>query len=508
MILKHLYPASACCLIILSSFVFQPCFAQQQPNEKRAAVKLPASTENILPKDTAAGKQFAAWLDALNSGRREALQQFIATNFEPPPNVTLPVERITNRHFGTYKITGGFVARKVANSSPEKITVFLEAKRTGFWMTISMAVTATAPNKILGMGFRNTEAPPELLPKEKLSENKIKNNLHNLITKLIESNQFSGVILVAKNGKPIYQRAVGEANRAWSIRNRIDTKFNVASIGKMFTAVAVAQLVEQGKLSYDDPLSKVLPDYPNKEMAQKITVHHLLTHTSGLKEGIPLDNSFRRGFRTVKDYLPAAAIDTLRFEPGTKLEYGSYGYLLLGAIVERVSGEDYYSYVREHIFKPAGMINTDNYELDAEPPNLATGYMDAAGNTRRSNVFLLPVKGLPFGLGYSTAEDLVKFNLALLNHKLLNSKSLETVWSAGKIDYNEPDNKYGYGFIVKRYNGTRIIGHGGGGFGITNKFDMYPELGYTVVILNNIDSDPNAVAFKLREWLTQGLASR
>lgn len=499
---KNLF-RNAFCVIILSSFTLQPCFMQQAA--KRDQVKPAAAAENSLPQDTPAGRQFAVWLGALNSGRRETLQQFIAANFEPPPNAALPVERIASRHFEIYKKTGGFIVRKVTadSSAPEKISVVLEAKRTGFFMTIGMATQKTPPGKILGMGFRSSEAPPELLPKARLTEKQLRRNIDNLISELIGANQFSGVILVARNGKTVYQRASGTANQTWNIQNRIDTKFNLASIGKMFTAVAVAQLAEQGKLSFDDPLDKWLPDYPNKEISGKVTVHHLLTHTSGLKEANVADNSFRRGFRQVKDYLPTAPGDTLKFEPGTKLDYNSYNYLLLGAIVEKVSGEDYYSYVREHIYKPSGMTNTDCYELDTEPANLATGYMDAPNNTRRSNAFMLPVKGLPFGLGYSTAEDLVKFNTALLNQKLLSQKSLETVWT-GRMNYTEPDSQYGYGFIVKRYNGTRITGHGGGWFGITNKFDMYPELGYTVVILNNIDSEPNAVAFKLREWLTQG----
>jgi CubicO group peptidase (beta-lactamase class C family) len=490
------------CITMLSLSILQPCFAQ--PEAKRAEVKTAASTENILPKDTPAGKRFAAWLDAFNSGRRETLEQFIRENFEPPPNAVLPVERITNRQFELYQNTGGLIARKVLDSSaPDKISVAVETKQTGFYLTVGMATQKTPPERILGMGFRGLEAPPELLPKEKLSEKQIRRNVDRLITKLIEEDKFSGVILIAKNGKPVYQRASGLANRTWNIQNRLDTKFNVASIGKMFTAVAVAQLAEQGKLSFDDSLGKWLPDYPNREIAGKVTVHHLLTHTSGLKEANDSNNSFRRGFRAVKDYLPTAAGDTLKFEPGTKLDYNSYNYLLLGAIVEKASGEDYYTYVREHIYKPAGMTNTDCFELDTEPANLATGYMDAPNKTRRSNAFMLPVKGLPFGMGYSTAEDLVKFNLALLDGKLLNQKSLEIVWS-GKTVYNEPDSQYGYGFIVKRYNGTRIVGHGGGWFGITDKFDMYPDLGYTVVILNNIDSDPNSIAYKLREWLTQG----
>lgn len=491
-----------CRITIISLCVFHTCFAQ---NAQTKPTEVKTQTENALPRNIPAGRRFAGWLDALNSGRREVLEKFVAANFEPPPNAALPVERITNRHFEIYQNTGGFIVRKVTTdaAAPDKISVILEAKRTGFFMTVGMATQKDAPEKILGMGFRGSEALAELLPKEKLTEKQIKRNVDDLITKLIEADKFSGVILIAKDGKTIFERASGSANKAWSIQNQTDTKFNVASIGKMFTAVAVAQLAEQGKLAFEDTLEKWLPDYPNKEIAAKVTVHHLLTHTSGLKEANTPDNSFRRGFRTIKDYLPTTPGDTLKFEPGTKLEYSNYGYLLLGAIIEKASGEDYSAYIRRHICQPAGMMNTDNYELDTEPANLATGYMDEPNKTRRSNAFMLPVKGLPSGLGYSTAGDLVKFHSALMGGKLLNKKSLENVWT-GRMNYNEPDSQYGYGFIVKRYNGTRIIGHGGGWVGITNKFDMYPDLGYTVVILNNIDSDPNSIAFKLREWLTQG----
>jgi CubicO group peptidase (beta-lactamase class C family) len=479
--------------------------AQAQPSSPPPE-QAGAPTAVTLP-DTPAGKQFAAWLAALNTGKRETLRQFIGEHFAPPPNGTLPADGIADRHFGIYNGTRGLDLRKIANSSPERITAVVQARRMGNWMTVGMTVNAQPPQNILGMGFRNTAAPVDLLPRNKPTEKEIRDKVDDLLTKLVESDAFSGVVLVAMDGRPIYQRACGLASRAWNAPNRIDTKFNIASIGKMFTAVAVAQLVEQGKLSYDDTLGKILPDHSNKDVGQKVTVRHLLTHTSGLTEARTStqgDKSFRKTFRTIKEHLPSSPNDTLKFEPGTKFEYSNYGYLVLGAIIEKVSGQDYYNYIREHIYMPAGMTNSDCYELDTDPPNLATGYMDAPGRTRRSNIFMLPVKGLSHGLGcYSTAEDLVKFATALRNHTLLNAKSTDLVWT-GKVDYTEPGSQYGYGFIVKPYNGTRVIGRGGGWFGITNKFDMYPDLGYTVVILTNIDSDPNAIAFRLREWLTQG----
>ena len=494
----------AVALLVCCLSVFPPCTPRAAAAQESAATT-DARGVVALP-DTPAGKRCAAWLAALNSGSRETLRRFLAESLAAPPDATPPVDAITARQFGLYANARGFDLGKVVASSPEKITVALRAERTGYWVLAGLGVTAEPPHRILGFGFRNTEAPADLLARTRLNESQIRERADVLIDRLVAADQFSGVILVARDGKPIYERAAGLASRAWNVPNRADTKFNIASIGKMFTAVAVAQLVERGKLSYGDTLEKVLPDYANREIAAKVTVRHLLAHTSGLTEARSAsagDNSFRRGFRTIKEYLSGTANDTLKFEPGAKLEYSSYGYLVLGAVIERVSGQDYYEYIREHIYRPAGMRNSDCFELDTDPPNLATGYMDAAGGTRRSNTFRLPVKGLPYGLGYSTAGDLVRFATALHDRRLLRADSLEAVWT-GVMDYTEADSKYGYGFIVKRYNGVRIVGHGGGWVGITNKFDTYPDLGYTVVILTNIDSDPNAVAFKLREWLTQG----
>lgn len=471
-----------------------------------------APLSSVTMPDTPAGKRMAEWLAAGNSLDREAVRQFTSSSQAPPPGGgPVPaehVERVTNRQFGMFKDAGGFeLGKVVASPSPERITVALRAKRTGYWKLAGLNVTSESPHSLLGFGVLGTEAPADLLPKRRLSKQEVRARIDALVDRLVAADAFSGVILVAKDGKPIYERAAGLASRAWNVPNRADTRFNIASIGKMFTAVAVAQLVERGKLSYDDTLEKALPDYPNREIARKLTVRHLLTHTSGLTEQRGAgsgDNAFRKGFRTIKQYLGDAADDTLAFEPGSKLAYSSYGYLVLGAVIENASGQDYYDYVREHVYKPAGMNDSDCYDLDSDPPNLATGYMDSpGGRPRRSNAFRLPVKGLPYGLGYATAGDLVRFGEALRGQKLLSAASLEEVWT-GVQKYNESDSKYGYGFIVKRYNGVRIVGHGGGWHGITNKFDLYPDLGYAVVILNNIDSDPNAVAFKLREWLAQG----
>lgn len=500
-----LYPRT---LTVLIALLLPATPILAAPQEARAASQTGnQSTAAAVPPDTPAGRRLTAWLAALNTGQRETLRQFVADGFAPPPNDPLPVDRITDRHSSIYKSTGGLDVRQITASSPDGVTAVVQARRTGYWMVVWINVTQQPPHNILGFGFRYTEAPAGLLPNKKLTEKEIRNRLDNLVTKLVAADAFSGAILVAKDGKPFYERACGLANRAWKAPNRMDTKFNTASLGKMFTAVAVAQLAERGKLSYDDTVAKLLPDYPNKDVAQKVTVHHLLTHTSGIPSG-SLERALatmRQGHRKVSDYLPSFANEPLGFEPGAKFQYTNNGYILLGVIIEKVSGQDYYDYIREHVYKPAGMVNTDSYELDADPPNLATGYMDgASGSPRRSNTFFLPVKGVPSGLGYSTAGDLLRFDIALRNHRLLSVRSLELIW-AGKVEYaTQPGSQYGYGFAVKRYNGARIVGHSGGWFGMNTQVDIYPELGYTVVLLANYDADTASLANKLRELLTQG----
>jgi CubicO group peptidase (beta-lactamase class C family) len=466
-------------------------------------------TTATLP-DTPAGRQFAAWLAAFNTGKRETMGHFIDDHFDKPPDGLLPAGEIADHDMITFRETGGFVVRKVVSSSPAAITALVEGRLTGYWMRVQFYVKAEPPDyapvppyKVTGVGLFNTEAPTETLPRRSLSERQVRVKVDKLIRRLVAADRFSGAVLVARDGRPLYRRSFGPANRAWHAPNRVDTRFNLASMTKMFTAVAVAQLVEKGRLSFDEKVGKIIPDYPNKEVAERVTVGHLLAHTSGLagadRTADRLLATLRQGARTVGEHVSAFANDPLEFEPGSRFSYSNYGYILLGAIVEKASGQDYYSYVREHVFKPAGMTDSDFYELDGDPPNVATGLMDAPHGARRSNSLFTGAKGMPAGGAYSTVGDLLKFGAALRNYRLLGAEMTARLWTGGA---RNP--RYGYGFELGRYNGARIVGHGGGWFGVTNRMEIYPDLGYTVVILSNYDSEPLAVANKLREWLTQG----
>ncbi|HLK60471.1 MAG TPA: serine hydrolase domain-containing protein, partial [Chthonomonadaceae bacterium] len=277
--------------------------------------------------------------------------------------------------------------------------------------------------------------------------------------------------------------------------NHIETKFNLGSMNKMFTAVAIAQLAQQGKLGFDDPIGKYLTDLPNADMAHKVTIHHLLTHTSGVGDYFNerFDEASRARFREIKDYLPLFVDRPLEFEPGARFRYSNGGFMLLGAIVEKVSGQNYFDYVREHIYRPAGMTHTDAYSLDHDTPNLATGYTrmdgdDLLGNAGpRNNIFLHVMRGGPAGGGYSTVEDLTRFSEALLGGKLLDKKYVDLLLT-GKVEVGrEPGVRYGYGFFTRNENGQRIVGHSGGFPGISSNLEIYLDSGYTVAVMSNYD---------------------
>jgi len=313
------------------------------------------------------------------------------------------------------------------------------------------------------------------------SESMVK-QLDVFIRRRVAADEFSGCVLLAQSGEPIFRKAYGFASKRFNVLNRVDTKFNLGSCNKIFTKVAILQLAERGKLSLEDYISKHLPDYPS-HVADKVTVNHLLSHTSGM--GHYWNERFeasKHKLRTVDDFLSLFVDDPLSFEPGEKAQYSNAGYVVLGKIIEAASGQDYYRYVREHIYKPAGMNNSDHYEMDVPTPNLAIGYtkMDEEGQLvkgpRRSNLFLIGVKGSPAGGGYSTVGDMLKFCTALRNHKLLNPKYTELVLQPARARTAEEAK-------------PRQFGHAGGAPGVGAIFKMYLDLDYVSVVLSNYDPE-------------------
>jgi CubicO group peptidase (beta-lactamase class C family) len=328
-------------------------------------------------------------------------------------------------------------------------------------------------------------------PAPRMSDEQIVADLGSSLQQLAKEDKFSGAVLLAKGDKILFAHAYGYADHAFDVLNKVDTKFNLGSMGKMFTGVAVLQLAQQGKLSLDDKLIKDLPDYPNKAVAEKVTIRQLLTHTAGLGDffGKEFMDSNMARFDTLESLLPLFTDKPLLFEPGSKWDYSNAGFIVLGLVVQHVSGESYYDYVRRHIFQPAGMLNTDNWPADADVSNRALGYTsagEAPGAPRKSNIFVLQ-RGGSAGGGYSTVEDLLRFTQALTGGKLLN-KEYTAMDMTGQVDTPRPGVKYGFGMEERRVNGVRVVGHGGGGPGINSNLAIYPDLGYTVAIMTNFDN--------------------
>ena len=298
------------------------------------------------------------------------------------------------------------------------------------------------------------------------------------------AHEFSGALLVAKDGKPLVEGAYGG--------NDIDTKFRFGSMGKMFTAVAALQLIQTGKLALDAPISKYLPDYPNKEVAA-VTIEQLLTHTGGTGNIFsPEYFDHRLETREHQDYLKLFGSRGVMFPPGSRWDYSNYGMILLGRIIEVVSGQSYYEYARTHIFEPLGMTSTGNEPEDSHVPKLSIGQTHMGPRPGppgplRPNTDTLPYRGTAAGGGYSTVGDLLKFMNGLTSHRLLDAANTAMLFKP-RVATARPGNEQALGFSVRTYpDGAVSVGHGGGAPGMNGELMYFPKMGYLVVVLANQD---------------------
>ncbi|MFW9789449.1 MAG: serine hydrolase domain-containing protein, partial [Candidatus Thorarchaeota archaeon] len=259
-------------------------------------------------------------------------------------------------------------------------------------------------------------------------------DLQHMIENYVEQDKFSGAVLVTKDDKVIFENAYGIAEKRFGVPNQVDTKFNLGSLNKIITKVAILQLVQRGKVDLDDYVGKYLPDFRN-DIASKVEIRHLVSFTSGMGDyfGDKFDAALGK-LRKISDFVPFFIEDPLVSEPGERWNYSNAGYVILGLVIEAISGMDYYEYVMENIYKPAGMMNTDHYEVDSLVPNLATGYTrhmpdgSIHPTKRRSNIFVIGSRGSPAGGGYSTVRDWLLFERAITQEKLLNSEFSKRVF--------------------------------------------------------------------------------
>ena len=295
--------------------------------------------------------------------------------------------------------------------------------------------------------------------------------------------EFSGTVVIARCGVPIFERAYNRADRERGVANTFVTSFNVGSINKMMTAVAVMRLVQDGRLRLTDTVGKHIPDYPNRAIADHVTIHHLLTHTGGTGD-IFDDNweDYRLTLRTHDDYVKHFGERGPRHAPGARFVYSNYGFVLLGAIIERVTGHSYFDAVTELVYAPAHMTSTSSPIWNEGVG--AVGYTRWRSDDWAPNLDVLPYRGMAAGGGWSTTRDLLAFANALENHELLDREHTELM-TTGKVRIR-PGFEYGYGIATMVIDGVRCIGHNGGFPGANGEL-LICESGYTIAMLANFD---------------------
>ncbi|MHA1828176.1 MAG: serine hydrolase domain-containing protein, partial [Candidatus Heimdallarchaeaceae archaeon] len=261
--------------------------------------------------------------------------------------------------------------------------------------------------------------------RNKLSKQDLSFKIESALKNIFKQGSFSGVILLARKDEEIYHSCQGYASVPLRQPPNLDTKFNLGSMNKMFTSVAIAQLVQKGKLSFDDTVASILTD-AKIDQSESIKVKHLLTHTSGLGNFFtPEYMKNKANYLEISDLLPLIEKEKLAFSPGERFQYSNSGFEVLGMIIERISGKSYFDFVKENVFLPAGMTNSDSYRIDEQISNIAEGYTQMSMNNPdvkeklHSNKQMARIKGSAAGGGYSTAKDLLLFSKALFSYKLL-----------------------------------------------------------------------------------------
>lgn len=446
------------------------------------AICLAAPSRAQLP-ETPAGRQLGAWLAAFNSGSETLLKQFVDRNVAPGAEGPLQVGPPL---LGFRERTGGFDLRRVDSSTATRLTALLQERSSDQTARVVIDVEPAAPNRITALSLQAIPRPADMaIPR--LSESALDSALRGKLAGESAAGRFSGAVMVARDGRTVFEGAYGMADREKHVANTVDTRFRIGSMNKMFTAVAVLQLAQAGRIRLDAPLATYLPNYPNKALAAKVTIHQLLTHTGGTGDIFgPQFEAQRKTLRTIGDYVALYGARDAAFAPGSRFEYSNYGFILLGAVIEQVTGMSYYDYVAAHVFAPAGMTSTASLPEDTTVAARSVGYMrDGPNGPLTSNAETLPYRGTSAGGGYSTVRDLVRFADALRSHTLLDSAHTALL-TTGKVDARG-DDRYAYGFFDRRVGGVRFVGHGGGAPGMNGDLEIDPQSGYVVAVLANLD---------------------
>lgn len=439
--------------------------------------------------DTPAGRRAQSLFDLFNDKITLAPKEFVRLNCSDEFKGRVPEGAWGGVIIQLKTMSGPVDLASIEKSEPLSISFIVRSRSRGMATRIDMDVAAADPHLIDGMGFipagQGGGAPSPALASAKPASFSAPDleRIKSFLADQARLGKFSGAALIAKDGKPILRETAGLASKRFRAPNRIDTKFNLGSLNKSFTAVAVLQLVQAGKIGIDDPIGKHLDVFP-KDVGEKVKVRHLLTMGSGWGDywQHPYYLQHKDELRSVSQYMEFIKTMPLDFEPGTKTQHSNTGFEVAGALIEKVSGMDYYAYIRENIYQPAGMADTDTYDRDAPIENMAVGYTNMhplsgdAADFRWENTYILSPKGTPAGGGYSTVEDLLKYDTAIRAGKIL-----------GKAHVDFMQNRF-QGSIGDPFVPAGIMRSAGGANGVSTFFARDVKNGYTIIVLTNVDN--------------------
>lgn len=488
---------------------FQQLLARLPPKRSQQAPDAPPLTAT-----QAAGVQrLKEVIAALNTGDYATIRAYFEANsvrvFPVPPGTKTfswevgAFSQVLNRYRKSHGVDLVRVTTVATGPSRGDVVGIVRNRLTGDEEFIAVRVEPQAPHRITWLpaiepqivatwGLKRA-ASVGVTEAERLQE------IGDHLKRLGDADLFSGAVVIARDGAPVFAQAYGYADREKKIPNTVDTPFLLASLTKPFTGLAIGQLVEQGKLSYDDPLSKFFPDFPDPESARKIRIKHLLSHTSGL--GNPAGSKL--GESVGADALDRqtgvkAMVDTFdrkrpAFEPGAKWAYSNTGFVLLGRIIEIITGEDYYDYMRKNVFAPAGATTASfpllpkngvavvpmayPYELAWDEENVRPYVQNYLGKDFR--------RGSPSGSSIVSALDLIKLANAMNDGRIVKPETFR-LHTSPKPELNTD---YGYGFFARKYGNRPFVGHGGNAMGMCTEFGELRDTPYTIVVLSNLTID-------------------
>ena len=437
--------------------------------------------------DTAAGEIAEMVIAHINADTPENIQQWapaiLSTSVDADARATILTQLAASA-----RDSGGvdFVDART-QGPPGMLVVTIKGRRTGQRVALVLLPDPEQPGKLAMADMVPVDDPTlyAAWPETGASPAEIAHLADDALNQLERTTDFSGCLSISDGVNTFFDECRGLADRTFGVEADRQTKFRIGSMNKMFTAVAVAQLVESGSLSWDATLAELVPEYPDQAAAAKITVWQLLRHTAGLGDFfVPEFFQSREDFVDPEDYLDLIARQPVVFEPGADWNYSNAGYVLLGRIIENVSGEGYFEYIQRHVFAPAGMTSSGFDSQEEVTDNLATGYFrdGAFATSWKANWLTLPFKGSPAGGGYSTNGDLLRFASALRGARLVGTATMQKMFDDG---VPVGPGTYGAGFGERLSNGRHIRGHAGGAPGMNANLAMVWETGAAVAVTSN-----------------------